>query len=49
MSIAVTGGSGKLGTTVVSSLRAAGHDVTNFDRTGQRSPGFVQTDLTDYG
>ncbi len=49
MRIAVTGGSGKLGTTVVSSLRAAGHDVTNFDRTGQRSPGFVQTDLTDYG
>lgn len=49
MRIAVTGGSGKLGGTVVSSLRAAGHDVTNFDRTGQRSPGFVQVDLTDYG
>lgn len=49
MRIALTGGSGKLGATVLSSLREAGHEVTNFDRAGQRAPGFVQIDLTDYG
>ncbi|MFU8945218.1 NAD-dependent epimerase/dehydratase family protein [Mycetocola zhadangensis] len=49
MRIAVTGGSGKLGRTVVRELRAAGNEVTNLDATGERGPGFVRVDLTDYG
>jgi UDP-glucose 4-epimerase len=49
MRIALTGGSGKLGRTAVRVLRDAGHDVTSFDVTGIRGPGFLQVDLTDYG
>lgn len=49
MTIAVTGGSGKLGRTVVRVLREAGNVVVNLDRSGERGPGFVQVDLTDYG
>ncbi|GLI27807.1 UDP-glucose 4-epimerase [Agromyces rhizosphaerae] len=49
MRVAVTGGSGKLGRTVVRELTAAGHDVVNFDRVGERGPSFVQLDTTDYG
>ncbi|BDZ64019.1 NAD-dependent epimerase/dehydratase family protein [Agromyces mangrovi Wang et al. 2018] len=49
MRVAVTGGSGKLGRTVVRELTAAGHQVVNFDRVGERGPGFVQLDTTDYG
>jgi nucleoside-diphosphate-sugar epimerase len=49
MRIAVTGGSGKLGRSVVSYLREAGHEVFNLDRAGERGPGFIQLDLTDYG
>lgn len=49
MRIAVTGGSGKLGRTVVRELRAAGNAVVNLDATGERGPGFVRVDLTDYG
>jgi len=49
MRIAVTGGSGKLGRTVVRELRAAGNTVVNLDATGERGPGFVRVDLTDYG
>jgi nucleoside-diphosphate-sugar epimerase len=47
--IAVTGGSGKLGRTVVEVLSQAGHDVVNLDATGVRGPGFVRVDLTDFG
>lgn len=49
MKIAVTGGSGKLGRTVVAVLRQAGHEVVNLDLTGQRWSGFVQVNLTNYG
>jgi UDP-glucose 4-epimerase len=49
MRIAVTGGSGKLGRSVVTYLREAGHEVFNLDRAGERGPGFLQIDLTDYG
>jgi nucleoside-diphosphate-sugar epimerase len=49
MRIAVTGGSGKLGRSVVTYLREAGHEVFNLDRAGERNPGFIQIDLTDYG
>jgi UDP-glucose 4-epimerase len=49
MRIALTGGSGKLGRTVVSVLREAGNEVTNLDQTGVRGPGYLKVDLTDYG
>jgi len=49
MRIALTGSSGKLGTVVARELRAAGHDVVGLDLRGERGPGFVQVDLTDYG
>lgn len=49
MRIALTGSSGKLGTVVARELRAAGHDVIGLDLHGERGPGFVQIDLTDYG
>ena len=49
LTIAVTGGSGKLGRTVVRVLREAGNEVVNLDRSGERGHGFVQVDLTDYG
>jgi UDP-glucose 4-epimerase len=49
MRIAVTGGSGKLGRTVVRELRKAGDDVISLDATGERGPGFVRVDLTDFG
>jgi len=49
MRIAVTGGSGKLGRTVVRELRKAGDEVVSFDAAGERGPGFVRVDLTDYG
>lgn len=49
MRIAVTGGSGKLGKTVVATLRAEGHRVVNLDAVGDRAPGFVRVELTDYG
>ncbi len=48
MQIAVTGGSGKLGRTVVQSLRDEGHGVTNLDQYGERGS-FTRVDLTDYG
>jgi len=49
MTIAVTGGNGKLGQAVVSHLRDSGHTVIVFDQYGERGEGFVRVDLTDYG
>jgi nucleoside-diphosphate-sugar epimerase len=49
MRIAVTGGSGKLGRTVVRELRKSGDDVVVLDAAGERGSGFVRVDLTDYG
>ncbi|BDZ49745.1 UDP-glucose 4-epimerase [Frondihabitans sucicola] len=49
MKIAVTGGSGKLGRSVVARLKDDGHDVVNLDRAGTRGRGFIAIDLTDYG
>ena len=49
MRIAVTGGSGKLGRSVVRKLNEDGHSVLNLDRTGDRSPGLALVDLRNYG
>jgi nucleoside-diphosphate-sugar epimerase len=49
MKVAVTGGSGKLGRSVVRRLNAEGHEVLNLDRAGERGPRQVLVDLTDYG
>ncbi|WP_396641932.1 NAD-dependent epimerase/dehydratase family protein [Microbacterium sp.] len=49
MRIALTGSSGKLGSVALRELRAAGHDVIGMDVVGERGPGFVRVDLTDYG
>jgi nucleoside-diphosphate-sugar epimerase len=49
MRIAVTGGSGKLGRSVVRRLNEDGHEVTNLDRMGQKAHGFTQIDLRNYG
>jgi len=49
MRIIVTGGSGKLGRSVVRRLTAEGHEVLNLDRDGARGAGFLTIDLTNYG
>ena len=49
MEIALTGGSGKLGRAVLTHLREEGHTVWNLDAVGERGPGFISVDLTDYG
>ncbi len=49
LKIALTGGSGLLGSTVLKELRAAGHTVFNLDVAGAREPGYVRVDLTDFG
>jgi nucleoside-diphosphate-sugar epimerase len=49
MRIAVTGGSGKLGSSVVDYLLDAGHDILSLDRVGTRGAGFLAVDFTDYG
>ena len=48
MRIAVTGGSGKLGRTVVRTLREEGNEVVNLDQHGERES-VTRVDLTDYG
>jgi len=54
MTIAVTGGSGKLGRGVIAWLQDAGYDVVNLDRAPApggpaRPTGFIEIDLTDAG
>ncbi|MDV8149967.1 NAD(P)-dependent oxidoreductase [Arthrobacter sp. B10-11] len=49
MRVAVTGGSGKLGRSVVRRLSEDGHNVLNLDRTGARGRGFTEVDLRNYG
>ncbi len=49
MRIALTGSSGKLGSVVARELREHGHDVVGMDAVGQRGPGFLHVELTDYG
>jgi len=54
MTIAVTGGSGKLGRGVIAWLQQAGYDVVNLDRAPApggpaRPAGFIELDLTDAG
>lgn len=49
LTVAVTGSSGKLGRSVVRGLREAGHTVLGLDQHGERGPGFLRIDLTDYG
>jgi len=49
MKIVVTGGSGKLGRSVVQRLSDEGHQVINLDRAGERARGLVLVDLQDYG
>lgn len=49
MRIAVTGGSGKLGKSVIRRLIADGHEVMNLDRAGRRERGTVTVDLRNYG
>lgn len=49
MRIAVTGGSGKLGRSVVRRLTQDGHQVLNMDRAGTRGRGYVTVDLRNYG
>jgi len=49
MRIAVTGGSGKLGRSVVRGLSKDGHEVLNLDREGRKGPGYVNVDLRNYG
>jgi len=49
--VAVTGGSGKLGRAVVAALIVEGWTVVNFDRvpSPDSQAHFIRTDLTDYG
>ncbi len=49
--VAVTGGSGKLGRAVVAALIEEGWTVVNFDRvpSSDSRARFIRTDLTDYG
>lgn len=49
MRIVITGGSGKLGRSVVARLTGEGHEVLNLDRVGTRGSGFLNIDLSNYG
>jgi nucleoside-diphosphate-sugar epimerase len=49
MRIAITGANGKLGRVVVKQLRDSEHTVVALDQVGDRAPGFVRVDFTDYG
>lgn len=49
MRMALTGSSGKIGSVVESELREHGHDAAGLDAIGQRGPGFLRIELTDYG
>ena len=49
MRVIVTGGSGKLGSTVVTELTSLGHSVLVFDRVAPRGEGMLPVDLTDAG
>ena len=49
MKIVVTGGTGKLGRSVLARLREDGHEVVNLDRAGVRTRELVVVDLRDYG
>lgn len=49
MKIAVTGGNGKLGRSVVQGLKAENHEVIILDREGERREDLVVVDLRDYG
>lgn len=49
MRVAVTGGSGKLGRSVVRRLTEDGHEVLSLDRAGTRGRGFTEVDLRNYG
>ncbi|MGV8884896.1 MAG: NAD-dependent epimerase/dehydratase family protein [Microbacteriaceae bacterium] len=49
MTIALTGGNGKLGRAVTTHLREHGHTVIVLDLHGERGSGFVRVDLSDYG
>ncbi|MDR7082517.1 nucleoside-diphosphate-sugar epimerase [Arthrobacter ginsengisoli] len=49
MRVAVTGGSGKLGRSVVRRLSGDGHEVINLDRTGTRGHGYAEVELRNYG
>lgn len=49
MKIAVTGGNGKLGRSVVRRLKTENNEVIILDREGERSEDLVVVDLRDYG
>ena len=49
MRIAVTGGSGKLGTAVVARLRTDGHKVVVLDKASARDENAIAVHLTDFG
>lgn len=49
MRIAVTGGTGKLGTVTVDHLRGTGHEVVVLDQAGADRLAYTRLDITDFG